>query len=426
MKKTSFCSVLTVVLIGLLVSTAMAENWPRFRGPNGQGVSGEKGIPVEWSEDDLAWKIELAGTGHSSPVVWDDKVFVTFVDEEGTKCTLIAVDVSDGRTLWQKSYSVEPAEMNPLNNSAVSTPAVDADGVYAIWFEANRTVVTAIDHQGEEKWKKEFAPARIGHGPGTSPIVHKDTVVFTLEQEAEDDEEYEILPSYWYALDRRSGEIRWQLERPNGAQGSNSTPCVYSSQNGRELLAFSSSAHGVTVVDPDSGKVVWEDASLLPSRVVGSPVLAGDMIVATCGQGGSGVQLAAVRPPAEGTSQPRVVYTIDEQRFIPNVPTPVAVGGRLFVFHDQGQVTCLESQTGSVLWSEKPGGKFFGSPVLVEDRLYCVNTAGQVVVLRAADKYECLAVNDLGEPSQSTPAVANGRMILRTISHLYCVAAEQD
>ena len=141
------------VVIGLLASTAVAENWPRFRGPNGQGISGEKGIPVEWSENDLSWKIELAGTGHSSPVVWDDKVFITFAhtdeDEKTTKCTLMAVRASDGGVLWQKDYTMEPAEMNPLNSSAASTPAVDADGVYAIWFEANRTVVTAVDHQGE-------------------------------------------------------------------------------------------------------------------------------------------------------------------------------------------------------------------------------------------------------------------------------------
>lgn len=427
------------VVIGLLASTAVAENWPRFRGPNGQGISGEKGIPVEWSENDLSWKIELAGTGHSSPVVWDDKVFITFADtdedEKTTKCTLMAVRASDGGVLWQKDYTVEPAEMNPLNSSAASTPAVDADGVYAIWFEANRTVVTAVDHQGEEKWTKEFAPARIGHGPGTSPIVHEDTVVFTLEQEEEEDEEddeenderdesNEILPSYWYALDRRSGEIRWQLERPNGAQGSSSTPCVYSSQNGRELLAFSSSGHGITVVDLESGGVVWEEESVFPTRVVSSPVLAGDVIVGTCGRGGSGVQLAAVRPSAEGASQARVLYTLKE-KFVPNVPTPVALDKWLFLFHDGGLVTCLESETGNVLWSEKPGGRFFGSPVLIEDRLYCINMKGQVVVLRAADKYERLAVNDLGEASQSTPAIADGRMILRTISHLYCIVGEQ-
>jgi outer membrane protein assembly factor BamB len=153
-------------------------------------------------------------------------------------------------------------------------------------------------------------------------------------------------------------------------------------------------------------------------------VLAGDVIVGTCGRGGSGVQLAAVRPSAEGASQARVLYTLKE-KFVPNVPTPVVLDKWLFLFHDGGLVTCLESKTGNVLWSEKPGGKFFGSPVLIEDRLYCINMKGQVVVLRAADKYERLAVNDLGEASQATPAIADGRMILRTISHLYCIVGEQ-
>lgn len=425
MNRTFTRAVVTVVVIGLFACAAMAENWPRFRGPNGQGISSAKGIPVNWSEDDVAWKIELAGKGHSSPVIWDDKVFITFAktneDEKTAKCTLMAVRASDGGTLWQKDYTVEPPGMNSLNNSAASTPAVDADAVYAIWYAADRTVVTALDHQGEQKWTKEFAPARITHGPGTSPIVHKDTVVFTLEQE--DDENDQNLQSCWYALDRRSGEIRWRLERTNSTHGSSSTPCVYRSAGGEERLIFTSRAHGITAVDPDSGTVVWEEASVLPARVVSSPVLAGDVIVSLCGRGGSGVQLAAVRPPAEGASQARVLYTFKE-RIVPNVPTPVAMDKWLFLFHDGGLVTCLESETGNVVWSEKPGGKFFGSPVLIEDRLYCITTKGQVVVLRAAGKYERLAVNDLGEPSQATPAVAGGRMFLRTVSHLLCIASE--
>jgi len=409
-----------IAVIGLFASSVMAENWPRFRGPNGQGISGEKGIPIKWSENNLVWKTELAGTGPSSPVIWNDKVFVTFADEEINQCILMAVDTSDGVVLWQKQYTLKPAEMNDLNSPAASTPAVDGDGVYAIWYGGDRTLVTAVDHDGKDKWKTNLGLARHTHGPAGSPIVYKDMVVFTLEQEEND----ENLQSCWYALDRRTGEIRWRLDR-DSTKASSSTPCLYRSPTGQEWIIFASRAHGITAVDPDSGTVAWEEASAFPARVVSSPVLAGDLIINKCGQGGSGVQLAAVRPPAEGTAQPQLLYTLKE-RFVPYVPTSIAAGPWLFMFHDQGLVSCLDSRTGNVLWSEKPGGKFFGSPVLVEDRLYCITTTGQVVVLRAGDKYERLAVNDLGEPSHATPAIANGRMILRTISHLYCIAADEE
>lgn len=399
-------------------SAAIAENWSRFRGPNGQGRSAEKGIPAAWTENDLAWKIELGGEGHSSPVVWEDKVFVTFANEDTGDRTLMAVRASDGETMWKKGFTMEPPSLNKLNHPAAGTPAVDADTVYTIWYGADRTVVVAVDHEGGPKWKKEFAPVHSRHGGGTSPVVFDDMVVFTLEQE----ENEKGLESCWYALDRRDGSVRWRLERENSGSISSSTPCVYRAENGEDMLIFTSLANGITAVDPDSGTVVWSAAESLPVRVNNSPVLAGDLIIGACGRGGSGIQLTALRPPSGGSSDPEIVYSIRE-KFIPNVSTSIYVGGRLFMFHDKGDVTCLDSETGSVVWTGDPGGKFFGSPILVEDRIYCINMDGQVVVIRAADKYDMLAVNDLGEASQTTPAVANGRMILRTLSHLYCVAA---
>jgi outer membrane protein assembly factor BamB len=414
-----FRTVLGFAIVALFVVTASAENWARFRGPNGQGVSGEKGIPAKWSENDFVWKIEMPGTGHSSPIIWNDKVFVTFANDETAECTLMAVRASDGATLWAKVYVLEPHKINKLNSYAVSTPVADADAVYVIWCGAGHSIVAAVDHNGKELWKKDFGPTRLQHGTGASLIVFRDIVVFTLEQEEND----EGLQSYWYALDRRNGEVKWRIERKNSGSGSCSTPCVYPSKDEAKWLVFTSRAHGFTAVDPDTGKVAWEKADAMPARAVSSPVLAGDMIVNTCGKGGGGVQLTALNPPADGTSEPEIAYTVDK-KIASYVPTPLAAAGRLFVFHDQGLVTCLDGPTGNVLWSEKPGGKFYGSPVLVDGRIYCINMDGQVVVLNAGDKYELLAVNDLGEASHATPAVANGKMVLRTVSHMYCVAAK--
>ena len=401
--------------------TAMAENWPRFRGPNGQGVSSAQGIPAKWSADDVAWQLDLDGIGHSSPVIWEDKIFVTFANGEATQGTLMAVGASDGEVLWRKDYALKALSMNPLNSLAASTPALDAGGVYTIWYGSDQTLVVATDSDGAQQWEKKFKPTSIRHGPGGSPMVYDDKVILSLEQT----ENGEGLQSFWYALDTHSGEIRWSVERNNSSHGSSSTPTVYESPSGEEWLVFSSRAHGVTGVDPETGRVVWEAGGPLPARVVASPIVARDRIVAICGQGGSGVQLSVVRPPNAGESQADVLYTLTE-RFVSNVPTPIAVGDWLFLFHDRGVVTCLDSRTGDVVWSEKPGGKFFGSPVLIGDRLYCVDTDGRVVVLRAGGSYERLAVNELGEGSHATPAVANGRMILRTYSRLYCIVAGGD
>ncbi len=403
----------------IFASTTAAENWPRFRGPNGQGQGGGTGFPVVWSDSDAAWKIDLGGTGHSSPVVWDGTVYVTASKADGSKGVLLAVDASDGAVRWKRNFALRPFRMNRLNSVAASTPAVDGEGVYVIWYGAESTRVIGLSHKGKERWTRTFPAPNTQHGPGASPTVHGDLVVFTLEAEGN----REGQQSFWIALDRNTGETRWQLERDNSTHASSSTPCVYPSPEGGEWLIFASRAHGVTAVDPENGAVVWEAAGTMPTRVTSSPVVAGGLIVAVCGQGGGGIRLVAVQPPGNGSPEAQVAYDLTG-RLVPNVPTPIVSGGWMFLFHDQGQVTCLESRTGKVLWSEKPGGRFFGSPVLVGDRLYCITTSGQVVVLRAGAAYELLAVNDLGEASQATPAVAQGRLFLRTLSHLWCIAAE--
>lgn len=411
-------SIVACAVICLCASTVMGDNWPRFRGPNGRGIAQDSDIPAKWSEEDLAWKIKLPGTGHSSPVVWEETVYVTCADEEAKVFSLLALRASDGRLVWKRDYSFEPLRINPLNSHATSTPAVDAEGVYALWFGENQSFAVAVSHVGTELWKKDLGHSSTLHGPSLSPMVYKGMLVFTLEHEKND----VGLQSHWYALDCSTGEIAWRLDRENSAKASSSVPCVYRSQSGKESLVFSSRAHGITAVDPANGIVVWEEKSALPTRVVSSPVLAKDFIVATCGDGGRGIQLTAVHPTGERPPRSRVVYTIEEA-FVPYVPTPIAVNDLLFLYEDRGMVSCIEIETGKLRWSERPGGKFLGSPVLVEDRLYCINTSGKVVVLRAAAKYELLAVNDLGEASQASPAVAGARMFLRTNSHLSCIAA---
>ena len=162
---------------------------------------------------------------------------------------------------------------------------------------------------------------------------------------------------------------------------------------------------------------------MIGSGLVSSPVLLNGSVAGTCGQGGRGIRLAVVKPAvAGGSSESREVYGL-KSRTVPYVPTSVAQDGFLFTFHDGGVVSCLRGDTGEVVWSEKPAGRFYGSPVCVNGVLYCITIDGDVVVLEAAATYKLLAVNPLGEKSHATPAVAAGRMYLRTLTQLICVGA---
>jgi len=408
---------ISCALICLVFSLAtQAGNWPRFRGPNGQGISDEADFPAKWSDRDTAWNIQLQGTGHSSPVVWDDLVFVTEAQPDSAQASLLAIRVADGKPLWRRQYALKPLKMNQLNSYAASTPAVDANHVYVLWYGANQSLVMALDHKGREVWTRDLGRTLLTHGPSASPIVYQDRVILVHEQPEND----QGLQGHWYALDCKTGQTRWRVKRANSTKVSYSTPCIYRSPAGQDQLIFNGNSYGLCAVDPLSGHRLWGMASILPARVVGSPVLAGELIVNTCGSGGGGKQMTVVKPAGLDSPEPHMAYSLTG-RAVPYVPTPIARGRWLFSVHDGGQISCLESATGKTLWKEKPGGRFYASPVCARDKLYCVGMAGKVIVLKASDRYELLAVNDLGEPSYATPAIANGRLFVRTLSHLICI-----
>ncbi|MCD6392032.1 MAG: PQQ-binding-like beta-propeller repeat protein [Planctomycetes bacterium] len=402
-----------VVFFVCVVSAADAQEWTRFRGPNGQGVSNAASMPVRWTEGDYAWKIKLPGGGHSSPIIWGNKVFVTSADQKTSKGYLTAINVADGTIIWQKEFELSSYRVNRLNSYATGTPSVDADCVYLLWPMEESSFLVALDHGGDVVWKRDFAGVKTAHGPGNSTMVVAGSVVFVHEQRDTDG----AARGQWIAVDRKTGKTRWAIDRKNTTNASYMTPCVYPEGSGR--LVFNSFAHGMTGVDSADGTIVWEVESVFEKRVVSSPVIAGDILLGSSGQGGGGKALVAIK----AGDTPKVAYKL-EGAPAAYVPTSLYKDGLLFTYHDGGDVCCLRAATGDILWSKKPGGKFYGSPVWVAGRLYCINRQGQVVVLRASAEYELLAINDLGEMSHATPAVAGGRMFLRTFSHLACVGGK--
>ena len=420
--------VMIVALVLLICATALAAegDWPRFRGPNGAGISPATTVPVKWTESDYNWKVTLPGPGHSSPILWGEKIFLSCADPATAKRTILCLKAADGSILWQRDYPSKTYDQHQDNCYAASTPAVDAENVYVTWSVPDEVILLALDHAGAEKWRRHLGPIIARHGSGTSPIVYEDMVVL-----ANDQEDLARMPggkrgagkSFIVAVSRTTGETRWQLDRRT-ALAAYSTPCVYQPEGGPPELIFTSTAHGITAVDPRTGKVNWEMEKVFIDRCVGSPVCAPGLVIASYGYGSRGSLLVAVRPGSrEKNVEPQLAW--DMKKSVPLVPAPVVKDGRLFCWADDGMVTCLNVATGEKVWGERVGGQFYGSPVWTAGRLYAIAKNGDVVVIAAADKYEPLARMPLGEPSFSTPAIAGGVMYLRTATHLVSVGGKK-
>ena len=394
----------------LAAGPALGREWTRFRGPNGTGSSDATTVPVRWKEGDFNWKIELPGTGHSSPVAWGDKIFVTCADPKSSRRSVLCIRPRDGKTHWQRDREGVVYKPTRNNSLASSTPAVDAQHVYVSEPTPEQFTVFALTHKGKPAWSRDLGPFESRHGGALSPIVYRDLVIQTNHHLGE---------SFIIALDAATGEPRWKVERQS-QRACYGTPCIYEPVQGKPELIVITTKHGITSLDPATGKTLWEVAGVFDKRVVSSPIIASGLIVGTTGSGYGGNYLAAVRPGVTtDDASSAIAYKVT--RSAPYVPTPVARGDLMFLWSGNGVVSCVRSKTGEELWRERVGGNYLASPVCVNGRLYGVSTDGDVVVLAASEKYELLARNALGEPSHATPAVAGGVMYVRTLSHLISI-----
>jgi len=403
------------ILAALLVSLrpGAGQEWTRFRGPNGSGLSGAGTIPSVWTGEDIKWKAPLPGPGHSSPVLWGRRLFLTTGDEHTNRLWVLCLSADQGQVLWQEGLPLSRYHTHPFNTVASGSPALDERRLYVCWSEPERLVVTAFEHDGHRAWEKDLGPFSSQHGGGASPIVYGDKVILADQQDG---------PSFWIALDAATGQPRWKTPR-RSAEANYSTPCLYQPEAGKPELIFTSHAHGISGVDPDTGAVLWELGRVFDKRVVSSPLVAGGLIVAACGSGEGGNYLVAVRPGEPAANRkPELAYTV--RRAAPYVPTSISVGELLFLWGDDGVVSCLRAASGQVLWQERLGKHFFSSPVCVAGRLFGVSSTGEVFVLAASDQFRLLARYPLGETTHSTPAVADGRMYIHTAKHLICIGGQ--
>jgi len=419
-------AILVAASLPAFVLNSAAQEWPRFRGPNGAGISHAKTIPTKITDADIHWKVELPGTGHSSPVLWGDRIFLTSTGDKSGGISALCLNTKDGSLVWRRDFPLAPFSRHPFNSYASSTPALDAERVYFVWNEPEHYRLAALDHEGRTIWERDFGPFVSQHGCGISPIVYKDRVFLGNFQ---DDQKFvkdspRSGESFIVAVDPRTGKTLWQTPR-RSAVVAYSTPCVFEPKNGKPALIFASQADGIAALDPDTGTLFWEYDQAFDKRTVSSPLIADDIILGSCGSGGGGNFVTAIKAgdPVAG-KKPELTYQM--KKSAPYVPTGIVMGNLVWLWSDSGIVTCLQARTGEIRYQERVGGDYFGSPVWIDGRLFCVSTTGEIVVIEASDKFQVLHRHALNELCHSTPAVALGQLFIRTEKHLWSIGSAKE
>ncbi len=408
-------TLLATAAVVLTAGSSNAQEWTRFRGPNGTGVSDATGIPVKWTDKDHNWKVKLPGTGHSSPVVWGDRIFLTTTDLQNAGNTLRSHSVKDGSLLWEAKIDFSPFRKHKLNSFAASTPCVDKDRVYMTWSTPEKHVAVAFTHGGKKVWERDLGTFASAHGLGASAILFEGKLIVPNDQNED---------SHMVALDAKTGKTVWKTARKGSEKTAYSTPCVYAPAGEKPSLIFNSFSYGISAMDPDTGKMLWTFEDAFDKRSCSSPVIGGGVIIGSTGSGGGGNFVTAIRPGNRAGKKPELAWRLHEAA--PYVPTPVYHEDNFYMISDKGIASCVDAGSGSVRWRERVCGRTFGAPVLVNGRFYCISTAGEVVVIRADEKFELLAKNDLNEEIQTTPAIAHGTLFIRTTGHLISLGGKQS
>ena len=397
-------------VLGIACLPCMSQEWTRFRGPNGAGQS-ETAMPAKWGEQDYQWQVDLPGIGHSSPVIWGKKLFIQSAEKDGTQL-VICLNTETGAEHWSKRYASSTYHTHIRNSFASSTPVVDEDSVYIAFATPDQITLISLSHDGDEQWKRDdLGPFESQHGFATSPVVFGDLLVLSNLQMPKDGD---ASLSSVMAFHKSTGKLAWSTPRVSG-KASYSVPCLRETPEGKELV-LCSTTHGMFGLDLTTGKEKWAVRDAFSMRTVSSPTLVGDLVFGSTGSGGGGNYVAAIDLQLR-----KVRYRIEMPA--PYVPTPVAYGELMFLWSDKGIVRCIDAATGEVHWQKRSSGNCSGSPVRAGDKIFCIDDGGMVVALAAAKEFKLLGETSLGEDSRSTPAIADGKMFLRTYSKLFCLAA---
>ena len=415
-KKFVVATVLAAVTVS--VTAAHAQNWPNWRGPTRDGVSTEA-VPIEWdTEKNVAWKLPMPEWTGSTPVIWDEVIFLNVaVDEESIE--LWCLDRNTGQPLWKRFLSDGNRRLRKQN---MSSPSPVTDGEH-VWVMTGTGTLRAFDFDGREVWLRDipgdYGPFGLNWGYASSPLLHDEALYVQVLHGMRTDD-----PSYVLRIDAASGKTMWRQERPTQAvresPDSYTTPALLQYDGVTEVVITGGDA--VTGHDPETGHELWRADGLNPTRnrayrLVASPFTQGDIIIAP----------TRVRPllalRAGGRGDVLNSHVIWEAENGPDVPTPVSDGEYLYIVNDQGIVYVHDLQTGQLVYGRQriQPGTYSASPVIADGKIYVTNESGMTTVFRTGPEFDVLAENPLDDYVLSSPAISDGQIFIRTTGFLYAI-----
>jgi len=421
---------MALVLLGYLLAdhSVQAENWPNWRGPENIGVSGESNLPLRWSStENIHWKVKLPERGNSTPIVWQDRIFVTQAIEKENRRTLMCFNRAEGKLLWQVGTVYEAKEpTHPTNPFCAASPVTDGERIIA-WFGS--AGVFCYDFNGKQLWSRDLGVQEHEWGYAASPVIDGDLCFISFGPGTRE---------FVTALDKRTGETAWTYDVPKAApppegaeknrddelRGSWSTPLVIRHDGRSELIM--TLPERVVALAPKTGRTLW-NCEGLGTLVYTSPMWGEGVLVAL---GGYHRACLAVRPGGNGdvTDSLRLWHQPKSRL---RLGSGVVHKGHIYINDMQGIVECQELATGKTVWEErlKASGSdnaTWSSLILTADeRLYMLNQAGDTFVLKAAPKFELLATNPLGEMTNASTVISDGQVFVRTFEHLWCIGPKR-
>lgn len=410
----SFAKPFAFVISICLVAMTDAGDWPGWRGSKQDGISGESAIPTRWglqkdgSFANLCWKTAIPGTGHSSPIVSGDAVFITSCLESEQQRILMRLDRMTGKIVWQRTALTSPLDpIHRLNSRSSSTPVTDGKRVYATWLDKTEMFVAAFDFDGNKIWERRPGPFASKHGFCTCPIIYREWLILNGDHDGD---------SFIAAIRCSDGGTVWKTPRENHTR-SYGTPIVLPI-GGRDQVLLTGNLC-TAGFDALTGKKIWTCDG--PSeQMVATLVHRGELIFSLGGYPER--HLLAIKKGGTGDiTKSHILWRTNKA--IPYVPSPLLCGDYLHVVSDEGIYTCFEPETGRVLTRERIGTHISSSLVGAGNRVYVTDDTGRTTVLENRPGYQVVAKNELGEDVRTTPALSHGNVFIRGTTHLYCIGA---
>jgi len=389
-----------------------AENWPQFRGPHADGQSTAQGLPTTFGEsNNVRWKTAVHGKAWSSPVIWEQQIWMTTATEDGRELGAICIDAESGKIVHDVVVFkiADPQFCHPMNSYGTPTPVIENGRVYLHFGTYGTACLDTTT--AKPLWTRQDLPCNHFRGPGSSPILVDGLLVLTFDG---------VDVQYLAALDKETGKTTWKRDRNIAYDTDNtdyhkaySTPAVIS-VNGQSQL-ISPSAGATIAYIPKTGEEIWRVRSG-GMNAAALPLFGHGMVFATSAAGG--YQLFAVKPDGRGdVTDSHVAWKFSQT--VPSRSSQILVGGRLFMISDRGVISCVDAKSGKSIWQERYKGAFSASPLLVEGHIYFFGEEGEIPVVAAEDTYKLLADNRLGDGFMASPAVYGNSLILRSRTHLY-------